>query len=225
MRYLRLLLLVALVVSIWPVRALALSSATYTIPQFDLPEGAGAVGSTNYKLQAEVAPSVGSLSSSSYAIDTGFPSTTGGVIILIVNSGTVSLTLTPGTPTTGTTTTTVSTNDSNGYSIAIEKTQLLTHSDATHTISDVSGTIASPASWSGTGFGFTVTSGTSIESSWSSGTAFAAIPTQTATTFHSVTNAINSANDTQITYKLDTPASQKAGQYTTLVSFTATVNP
>ena len=208
-----------------PINAFAISSATYGMPQYDVSQGAGSVSSTNYSLQGEISPVIGVVSSASYKLDNGFPATTGGTITLSLDSSAVSLALNAGVPATGTSTITVATNALAGYSVAIQKNQLLTHTNGSTTISDFSGTIGSPAVWSGTGLGFTVTSGTSIESKWSSGTAFGAIPTQSSTVFHTVSSAISAPDATVVTYKLDTLANQLSGSYSTIVSFIGTAAP
>lgn len=203
----------------------AMSSPTYTIPQYDVSQGSGSLSSKNYVIQAEVSPTIGVVSSASYKLDNGFPATTGGTITLSLDSSAVSLALNAGVPATGTSTVTVATNALAGYSVAIQKNQLLTHTNGSTTIGDFSGTIGSPVAWSGTGLAFTVTSGTSIESKWTSGTAFAAIPTQSSTVFHTVSSAITAPDATIVTYELDTLANQLSGSYSTIVSFIGTAAP
>jgi len=162
-------------------------------------------------------------------LDTGFPAVTGAVISLSLNSALVNLgTLNPGTPITGTTTSTVATDSSAGYVLAIQKDRLMTHTDTVTTIPDFTGTITTPTTYAdgvNTGFGFTVSSGTAVESKWGSGAKFAAIPTQTKTSFHTLVSSINAPNTTTITYKLDVPASQLAGSYSTDVAVFATPLP
>lgn len=206
--------------------ALAVSSTNYGIPQFQIPDFGGKAQSEHYILDATGGPIVGVGSSANYGLDTGFPSVTGGTITLAVNSSTVSLgSLVPGTPITAQSTITVATDVSAGYNLAIEKNQLLTHASDSDTIPDFSGTIASPSAWSGTGFGFSVNSGTNLEAKWGSGSNFAALPTQSSTTYHSVAQAINAPDNTVVGYKLDTANSQKSGSYSTIVSYLATVLP
>ena len=206
--------------------ALALSSTNYGDPQYQIPDIGGKASSEHYILDATGGPILGVASSSNYGLDTGFPSVTGGTITVAVNASSVDLgDLNPGTPVTGQTTVTVSTDSSAGYIVAIEKNQLLTHSNLSNTIADISGTIASPAVWSGTGFGFTVSSATNLEAKWGSGSNYALIPTQTATTYHTTLQAINAPDDTVIDYKLDTTSTQLVGDYSTIVAISATVLP
>ncbi|TSC92744.1 MAG: Uncharacterized protein CEN91_373 [Candidatus Berkelbacteria bacterium Licking1014_85] len=204
----------------------AIGSSSYQIPQFQLPNFGGSSSSSNYKLESASGPMVGVSSSSSYGLDMGFPSVTGGTISISLDSNSVNIgQLTPGTPISGQTSATVATDALAGYNLAIEKNQLITHTDLSTTVADVSATIASPAPWSGTGFGFTVSSGTSLEAKWGSGSNYALIPTQTATTAHSVVQAITAPDATVVSYKLDTSVAQKSGSYSTLVSFVATALP
>jgi len=222
----RLFIIIYFIFLIFPQSALALTSTNYGIPQYQIPDFGGKASSEHYILDATGGPIVGVASSTNYGLDTGFPSVTGGTITLSLNSGTVDMgDLNPGTPITGQTTATVATDSSAGYSVAIEKNQLLTHSNLTNTIADIAGTIASPAVWSGTGFGFTVSSATNLEAKWGSGSNYALIPTQTATTFHTTSQAINTPDATVIDYKLDTASAQLVGDYTNIVAISATVLP
>ena len=206
--------------------ALALSSTNYGVPQYQIPDIGGKASSEHYILDATGGPILGVASSSNYGLDTGFPSVTGGTITVAVNASSVDLgDLNPGTPVTGQTTVTVSTDSSAGYIVAAQKNQLLTHTNTTDTISDFSGTIALPSAWSGTGFGFTVSSATNLEAKWGSGSNYALIPTQTATTYHTTLQAINAPDDTVIDYKLDTTSTQLVGDYSTIVAISATVLP
>ncbi len=181
--------------------------------------------SSNYKLTGELAPVLGSATSTNYKVDVGFPATTGGTISLSLDNANVSLgSITPGTPATGTTTVTVTTNAINGYALAIQKNRLLTHTVG-DTIADVSGSISLPDVWSGTGFGFTVTSGTSLEAKWGSGSNFAAIPTQLSTAAHTVVQALTAPDNTIFTYKVNVSATQRPGSYSTIVDYIATARP
>lgn len=205
--------------------ASALSSTNYGVPEYSLSEGGGSLSSGNYKLNATTAPLVGTSSSATYRLGSGFGSTTGGTITLSLDAASINLgSIGAGGSGTATTVATVTTTG-DGYALAIEKTGLITHPDGSTTVADVSGTIASPTTWSGSGFGFTVSAGTSLESKWSSGTKYAAIPTNTLTTIHSVTTPLASGNTTTIAYRLDPSSTQAAGRYTTTVGLSATVLP
>ncbi len=215
--------------SLIPAAVSAIESTNYGIPQYQLPTAGGTSSSSNFGLRGTSGPIVGVADSTNYSLDTGFPAVTGVVISLSLDSATVDLgALAPGSPVTGTTTSTVATDSSAGYLLALQKDRLMTHTDATTTIPDFSGTIATPATYTDgvdTGFGFTVSAGTAIESKWGSGTKFAAIPTQTKTTYHTLISSISAPNTTTITYKLDAAGGQKAGSYSTSVAIFATPLP
>lgn len=211
---------------ILPQNARAIDSTNYKIPQFEMNSFGSSIGSTNYGIRASSGPIVGVASSTNFGLDTGFPAVTGSVVSLTLNSPTVDLgLLVPGNPVTGTTTTTVATDSSAGYTLAIQKDRPMTHSDNVTTISDFAGTIAAPAAYTGVGLGFSVSSGTSVDPIWGSGTNFAAIPTLVTTTYHSLLQSINSPDNTTITYKLDVSNVQKPGAYSTSVAIFATALP
>lgn len=219
---------VAMVVII-PQYSQAISSSSYQIPQYQLPQGGGTSDSSNFELRSTITTISGVAASDNYSLDTAFPSVTGVMISLNLDSANVNLgSLTPGSPITGTTTATVATNSAAGYTLAIQKDKLMTHTDTTTTISDFTGTIGTPTTYTNgvdEGLGFTVSAGTNVDSKWSGGTKFAAIPTQIRTTYHSLISSISSPNNTTITYKLDVPASQKPGSYSTSVAIFATPLP
>lgn len=222
-------LLFVIAIILIPKYSKAISSSNYQIPQFQLPQAGEVLDSDNYGLRSTITSISGVAESSNYGLDTAFPAVTGVTISLSLDSATVNLgSLTPGTPITGTTTATVATDSSAGFILAIQKDKLMTHTDTTTTISDFSGTIATPTTYTSgvdTGLGFTVSAGTSVDSKWSSGTKFAGIPTQIKTTYHSLISSISSPNNTTITYKLDVPGTQKAGTYSTSVAVFATPLP
>jgi hypothetical protein len=124
--------------------------------------------------------------------------------------------------------------DAGGYDMYVQEPLPLTHTDNVTTIPGISGTIASPAAWvEGTtkGFGFTLTSGTSIEGKW--GTSpnydYAAIPSL-ATAYHSRPGVSGGTNGgapdiTTIQYRADTSSVQKQGTYSATVIYSATVKP
>ena len=223
-----------LLIAIWMIAALfvtpsvafALDSATFSIPQFNMDSFGSSIGSTNFGIRASSGPIVGVANSSNYSLDTGFPAVTGSVVSLTLSSPTVNLgILAPGSPVSGTTTTTVSTDSSAGYTLAIQKDRLMTHTDTVTTIPDYSGTIGTPTTYSGTGLGFSVSSGTSVDPKWGSGTDFAAIPTLSKTTYHELFQSISAPNNTTITYKLDVANTQKPGSYSSSVAIFAAALP
>lgn len=123
--------------------------------------------------------------------------------------------------------------DAGGYNAAISQNANLTHTDTTTTINALAGgSIASPTLWDeGTtkGLGFTVTGGLNLDTGhWGTGPVnykYAAIP-GTPTTFFSRTGLSGGQKElTNLQFKLDVPTSQKAGQYSNIVTVTATAKP
>ncbi|MEK7184000.1 MAG: hypothetical protein AAB701_00565 [Patescibacteria group bacterium] len=219
-----LLILIAILL-LAPQGAMALDSATYSIPQFNMNSFGNEIGSTNFEIRASSGPIVGVANSTNYSLDTGFPSVTGSVVSLTLNAPTVNLgLLVPGSPVTGTTTSTVATDSSAGYTLAIQKDRLMTHTNNTTTISDSSGTIAAPTAFSG-GLGFTISSGTSVDPIWGGGANYAAIPTLTPTVYHELIQSISSPDATTITYQLNVPVTQEPGSYSTSVAIYAAALP
>lgn len=106
--------------------------------------------------------------------------------------------------------------------------------DGTTTIpATASGTVGSPVgsgagAWTGTGFGFTVASGTNLGAGWSSGTKWAAVPSSS-TTVHSTGAAFtagqNISSTMRVNYRLTVPAGQAPGSYSTIVTYTVTASP
>ena len=147
--------------------------------------------------------------------------------------------LTPGTPIAAPNTGTivsVQTNASNGYTLAVSDAingvdSCLLHTDAVTRITDVtSGTVALPAVWgASTGLGIAMfAADTNKEAKWGGGATYddalnryAAIP-ELATVAHTVTGLVAGANTSSWAYKLDAPASQKTGNYSGQMTFTAT---
>lgn len=222
----RILALITLILTM-PQAAAAIDSTNYSIPQFNMNSFGNSIGSSNYEIRSSSGPIVGVANSTNYSLDTGFPSVTGSVVSLTLNAPTVNLgTLVPGSPVTGTTTSTVSTDSSAGYTLAIEKDHLMTHTNNINTIADYTGTIATPTNYSsGTGLGFTISSGTSVDPKWGGGTEFAAIPTLSPTVYHELIQSISAPNTTTITYKLNVPVTQVPGQYSTSVAIYAAALP
>lgn len=120
--------------------------------------------------------------------------------------------------------------DAGGYDLYIQAPKPLTHTDTSTTIPNISGTIASPATWTeGTtkGIGFGVTAGTAIEAKWGTtpNFAYAGLPTA-ATVYHSRTGLNGVIPElTTLQYRADTASSQKQGTYATTVIYTATIRP
>lgn len=118
--------------------------------------------------------------------------------------------------------------DAPGYTLAVNQNQNLTSGG--NSIPAVSGSIASPVTWSegstkGLGFTLVSTTATAIPGSWSSGNAYAAFP-GSATTFYTRTGYTGGAKD-KLTMRLraDVAASQAVGDYSNTVTWTGTVTP
>lgn len=145
--------------------------------------------------------------------------------------------LTPGTPIAAPSTGTVAsvtTNSANGYTVGLSDAVATTgscmlHTDTTTRILDYASAIASPATWTGTGLGITLFSGTAKNTTtWGAGTTYddvankyAAVP-QNATTAYTVTGYHASADTSSWAFKIDVPNTQKTGTYSGAVTFTVT---
>lgn len=142
--------------------------------------------------------------------------------------------VTPGTSTTYSTDCVVRT-DASGYQLSIQEPKLLTNSTGgISTIPAIPYSVLSAGPWvEGTtqGFGFTVTAGVDLESSWGTGPYnYAAVPA-TATVFHTrETTATYPAPDgtpetTTLQFRADTSFGQREGPYSTTVIYSATLIP
>lgn len=201
------------------------------------------MGSTNYKIDADVIgvagglgtsasykltdtigePVIGIGQSTNYQMQAGFWYMVNFIISLQVDSNTVNLgNLTPGTPVTGESVLTVATDSWGGYDLLASQNHQMTHSDTVTTIPNYSCDIASPCLWSGAGLGFTVKSGTRVESKWGTTPNFkyAYFPL-TDTIFHEKTGYTSGGDVTTVGYELDAPTTQKSGSYSNIVTYTA----
>ena len=122
--------------------------------------------------------------------------------------------------------------DTGGYALAVnqDKNLSLTGGTPSQTIAPVSGTIAAPITWnngSTKGLGFTLfgTNATAIPGKWSSGGAYAALPTNP-TSFYTRTNYTGGLVDVhKLRLKLDIVGSESAGNYTNTMTITGTTIP
>lgn len=118
--------------------------------------------------------------------------------------------------------------DAAGYNLAVSQDRDLT--SGSNTISPVSGSIASPVSWSeGTtkGLGFTLygTNATAIPAKWASGGAYAAFPTSS-TSFYSRTGYTAGTKDyLNMRMRLDTATTQAPAAYLNAITLTGTILP
>lgn len=223
-----LFLLAIFLFQIQKAEALGMSSTNYKINADVIGAGGGLGSSANYKLFDTAGEPIVSIGSSeNYKGKLGFeymldePPT----ISILVDSNTVDLgTVTAGTPEQGQSTLSVTTNSYGGYDLLASENHALLHTDTTTTIADYSGTIASPTAWSGTGFGFTLTSGTNVESKWgtSPNFAYAGFPL-TDTLIHEKTGYKSGADDTVVGYNIDVASTQLSGTYSNTVTYTAAV--
>jgi len=184
--------------------------------------------STNYKMTTAGGESItGTGSSTSYKIGLGYTAQLIKAIQVNTAQSSVSFaTLTAGTP--QTTQIDIQTQtDAPGYSLAISQNDDLNNGSGT-TIPGVSGTIASPVSWSdGTtkGLGFTIISAYGgIPAPWNSGNSYAKFPASS-TTFFTRSGAFSGTDTTSIRLKLDTDFMQLAGGYSNVVTVTGTMAP
>lgn len=117
--------------------------------------------------------------------------------------------------------------DAYAYSLSVSQNQNLTKGG--DSIPAISGTIASPASWSeGTtkGLGFTLygTNATAIDAKWSSGSDYAAFPAS-ATSIYSRTGQQSAKDILNMRLRLDVANTQPTGDYTNVVTTTGTITP
>jgi hypothetical protein len=123
------------------------------------------------------------------------------------------------------------------YNLSIQQDHNLQITDASATIPSVSGTTASPLSWSEgttTGLGYSVASAPVLQTKWATGTKFAAIPTS-AITFYDGTGGAPDTISMRLRLGVSSPISmrlrlgvssqQKAGDYSNLVTISGTITP
>lgn len=222
-RIIKILTLVLFVTLPWEV--VAMNSANFRIDADSINSGGGESSSANFGAFDTIGEAfAGNASSANFAVGEGFQSSLVFGISLSLDSTTKNLgSINPGTPITGTTIATVTTDAWGGYDLAINQDNNLTHTDNTTTIPSYACSIASPCLWSGTGFGFTVKSGTNVEAKWyvNPNYYYAAIP-NVSTVFHTKDGYTSGGDATTIEYKLDVSTSQRAGIYDNIVTYVAT---
>ncbi len=191
----------------------------------------GTTTSANYKLVDSGGEAVvGAGSSGSYKLTQGYVAQLEQSIQLTLDAGTLNIpAVTAGESQNAALQATVLT-DAPGYDLAINQNNDLTHTDAATTISAIAASISSPALWgegTTTGLGFTVTAGTNVDSKWGANPnyKYASIP-NTAVAFHGKSGfSGGSADITTTQFRLDAPSNKKAGSYTNVVTYTATLVP
>jgi hypothetical protein len=221
-RYLKIFALLAMIsVSSEFCRA-QMSSGNYKINADSINAGGAPGSSATYKLNDTIGEiATGEGTSATFKMQAGFWSMVNTYLTLTVDTRTKNLgSLLPGSPITGQTTVDVTTDSWNGYSLNVSKNDKM-RQDVTTTIDDHNGTIATPLDWSAPnnlGFGFTIVSGTNVETKWNS--KYAAFP-DVSTTAHTKAGYKSPADETVIGYKVDVPSDQKSGAYSTTVTYTA----
>lgn len=137
--------------------------------------------------------------------------------------------LTLGTITNGSTTSQVDAivrTDVSSYNLSVQQDHNL--QSGSNTIPAVGGSINSPQAWSEgvtKGLGFTLTGAPTLDSKWSSGASYAAVPSS-ATTFYSGSGHVSGAVDVvNLRLRLDTSSSQPAGNYANNITYTGTMIP
>jgi hypothetical protein len=211
----------------WPLVCPAqMSSDSYKINADSINAGGAASSSASFKLDDTVGEiATGEGASGTYKMKAGFWQMVNTSLMLMVDADNKNLgTLFPGSPITGETTVDVTTDSWNGYALNVSKNDKM-RMDALTTIDNHNGTIATPVPWSAPnnlGFGFTIISGTGVDTKWKDGLDFkyAAFP-DIATTTHSKPDFKSPADETVIGYKVDVPESQKSGAYSCIVTYTA----
>lgn len=202
----------------------AMSSETYKINADVVGQGGAVTDSENFTLSDTLGqPVVGLGTGGTYKAQQGFWNMVNYTISLEIDSNTVDLgTVTPGTPNEGQSTLSVTTDSWSGYELLVSQNHSMTHTDATTTIPNYSCQISSPCLWTGTGLGFTIKSGTSVDAKWGSDPnyKYAAFP-NAATQFHTKPDYASGADETVVGYKIDTPTTQKSGNYSNIITYTA----
>lgn len=190
------------------------------------------IGSSKHVQQAQAA------SGSTTATVTVSTSVTNYIILSISPNTQLLGNLTPGTSVKSTgTIATVTSNSANGYNLGLSDavatgSSALVHTDTTTYIADFGGTIVTPLPWTGgtsVGLGISMfAADSSKEAKWGAGTTatdvanwYAAVPFS-ATTAHTVTGFHASADTSSWAFEADVPNTQKTGNYSGNVTFTAT---
>jgi hypothetical protein len=213
-----------LLIFLFPLFCSAATSENYKI-NADVIGIGGALGSSeNYRLTDTLGePIIGVGTSENYKTKAGFWYMAGTSLSLVVDSNTKDLgSIDPGTPVTAESTLGVTSDSWGGYDLLVSEDQKMTHTDLATTVDDYFCSIASPCLWSGTGLGFTVKSGTGVEAKWGTTPNFkyAAFPLSD-TIFHEKTGYSSGADNTAVEYKIDTPGTQKSGDYSNVITYTA----
>lgn len=233
----QLVALVGVMIGLTVLGAVSVAANRYTSPNYII--DASNVGANinsitsggSYRMVASGGESiVGQSQGGSYRLEQGYVAQLPYSLELTVSTPSVTIpAVTPGVSQTGQVNLQVRTT-SPQYSVAIQQSGNLT--SGSNTIPAIgSGTIAAPAAWTegttkGLGATLSAQSFDTLPAKWSSGNAYAALPS-TATTLLSRTGTTSGgATDTAtVRYRLDVPVSQAAGSYSNTVTYTATWLP
>lgn len=206
------------------------TSPSYTIDASSTGDSiAGQQTSASYQLTSSGGASVvGNAASGSYKLTQGYVAQLEQSIELSLSPSTLAIgNVTPNTSNAFDFTTSVLT-DAPGYTLAVAQNNDLTSSG--NTIPGVSGSIASPVTWSegstkGLGFSMVSTNATSLPGKWGAGAAYAAFP-GSSTSFYTRTGLSGGTTDTHnMRVRLDVAVSQPAGNYTNTATWTGTTTP
>jgi hypothetical protein len=207
-----------------PFFSFAMSSSNYKINADEIGVGGGLGNSASYKVIDTIGePIIGNGQSESYKIKAGFIPMTNYSLSLVVDSNVKDLgSVTPGGSVQGQSTLNVTTDSWGGYDLLINQNHSMLHADAVTTIADFSCEISSPCGWVGNGFGFSVNSATGVDAKWGSNPNYnyAAVPLS-ATVFHSKSGYTSGIDQTVVGYKISISQSQKSGNYSNAVTYTA----
>lgn len=209
----------------------SMSGSTYKLDDAAINSFGGAGSSANYGLISSGGEAfIGPGSSTTYRFNAGYVAQLDHSIALSLDSLTKTIpAVTPETSQNASTTVSVFT-DAAGYLLSARYDKPLTHTVSTGTtIADNANSIASPGLWSEgstKGFGFTLTSGSSLEAKWGTNPAYKyAAFTTTDTTIHDQPSYINAYDNTVVQYRLDVNSNQLAGSYRDVVTYSAVVKP
>lgn len=222
----KILILLAIVgvIIFFPFFSEAAFSENYKINADVIGTGGATGNSVNYKITDTLGQSVIGLGTgTTYKDQMGLWYMDATKIAILVNSEIIDLgSIIPGTPISSQSVISITTDAPDGYDLYVSQDQPLTHTDTITTIPDFSCTIASPCPWSGIGLGFTVSAGTSVESKWGTDPNFKFAYFPLSPIIIHQKSGFSSGNDqTTVSYKLDTPGTQKSGAYSNIITYTA----
>ena len=211
------------------------SADRFTSPSYTI--DASAVGnsisgpqtSTNYSLVSSGGESViGNAAGGSYKLGEGYVTQLEQSLQLSLSPTTLAIgTVTPGVSNSVDFAANILT-DAPGYTLSVNQDGNMTSGG--NTIPGVSGSIASPVTWSegstkGLGFSLVSTTATAIPAKWNAGASFAAFP-GSSTTFYTRTGLSGGTSDTlNMRVRLDVANSQPTGAYSNTVTWMGTTTP